>query len=115
MKITEHLLQGEGVTFADTNNKGGPITPLYLVIHYTAGRDGESSVQHFRDPSANASTHLVIGRDGRIWQLVPFNRMAWHTGVSAWGGLQGMNSSTIGIELDNAGKLFAVGDKYQAW
>ncbi|MCA3143430.1 MAG: N-acetylmuramoyl-L-alanine amidase [Betaproteobacteria bacterium] len=115
MQITDHLLSGDGVSFTDSPNKGGPIVPQYLVIHYTAGRDAESSVRHFLDPGAAASAHLVIGRDGRLWQLVPFNRKAWHAGKSAWLGLEGMNRHSIGIELDNAGRLTQVGTRYQAW
>ena len=86
MLIKDHLLSGENVRNEATPNHGGPIVPQYLIIHYTAGRSAESSVRHFQDPAARASAHLVIGRDGRIWQLVPFNRVAWHAGVSAWGG-----------------------------
>lgn len=99
----------------DTPNKDGIIVPDYLIVHYTAGSDAESSVSHFQDESAKASAHLVIGRDGRVWQLVPFNMKAWHAGVSSWGGRDGVNSFSIGIELDNAGKLQKVGDEYQAW
>jgi N-acetylmuramoyl-L-alanine amidase len=115
MLLKDHLLSGENVRNEATPNQGAPLVPQYLIVHYTAGRSAESSVRHFQDPAARASAHLVIGRDARIWQLVPFNRVAWHAGVSAWGGLQGMNHYSIGIELDNAGRLTKVGDRYQAW
>ena len=115
MEVSNHRLVGAGVTQVDTPNKSGPITPEYLIIHYTAGRSGQSSVNHFLNPAAQASAHLVIGRQGEIWQLVPFNQKAWHAGVSAWSGRSGLNSFSIGIELDNAGKLQKVGDHYQAW
>lgn len=98
-----------------TPNVGPPITPEYLVIHYTAGRSGQSSVNHFKNPSAKASAHLVIDRSGQTWQLVPFNRAAWHAGVSQWEGRNGVNGFSIGIELDNAGKLQKVGSEYQGW
>jgi N-acetylmuramoyl-L-alanine amidase len=115
MEIKNDGLSGADVAVADSPNKGGPIVPQYLVMHYTAGRSGESSVQHFLNPAAQASAHLVIGRDGKVWQLVPFTRKAWHAGRSAWAGLEGLNSYSIGIELDNAGKLVKVGQQYQAW
>jgi N-acetylmuramoyl-L-alanine amidase len=115
MLVREHFLSGDAISLVDSPNKSGLIEPRYLIIHYTAGRDAESSVQHFLDPNAQASAHLVIGRDGRLWQLVPFNRKAWHAGKSAWLGLDGMNSYSIGIELDNAGRLTQVGTRYQAW
>lgn len=59
---------------------GGVITPEYLVIHFTAGRNAQSAIDHFRDPSARVSAHVVIGRQGEICQVVPFNRKAWHAG-----------------------------------
>jgi N-acetylmuramoyl-L-alanine amidase len=115
MQIKDDILSGDNITVVDSPNKGGPIVPQYLVMHYTAGRDAESSVRHFLNSAAQASAHLVIGRDGKTWQLVPFTRKAWHAGRSAWAGLEGMNSYSIGIELDNAGRLVKVGQQYQAW
>jgi N-acetylmuramoyl-L-alanine amidase len=115
MDIRDHRLVDTDVTMLDTPNKDGQINPEYLVIHYTAGRSGESSVSHFQDPAAQASAHLVIGREGKLWQLVPFNMKAWHAGISSWAGRDGVNNFSIGIELDNAGKLQKVGEQYQAW
>jgi len=115
MQVRDHLLFDTEVKVVETPNKGGFVTPEYLIMHYTAGRDADSSIAHFCDPSANASAHLVIGRDGRVCQLVPFNRKAWHAGQSAWAGREGLNGFSIGIELDNAGKLLKVGNQYQAW
>jgi N-acetylmuramoyl-L-alanine amidase len=115
MEIRDHWLFGDKVVLEETPNMGGGISPEYLVIHYTAGRSAESSVKHFKDPSVQVSAHVVIGREGGVWQVVPFNRRAWHAGESAWAGRVGMNGCSIGIELDNAGKLNRVGDKYQAW
>lgn len=117
MRIVDHELMVEegAIEVARTPNMGGRIAPEYLVIHYTAGRSGASSVKHFMNGAAKASAHLVIDRSGKIWQLVPFNHSAWHAGVSVWAGRQSLNGFSIGIELDNAGKLQRVGDRYQAW
>lgn len=106
--------QGE-VVISESPNHGGRIVPEYLVIHYTAGRSGQSSVNHFMNPQAKASAHIVLDRTGKIWQLVPFRVRAWHAGVSAWAGRHGLNDFSIGIEIDNAGRLQKIGDKYQAW
>ena len=115
MRINDHILDHPAVTRFETANMGGAMTPEYLIIHYTAGRDGLSSAKHFQDPAAKASAHLVIGRDAAAWQVVPFNRQAWHAGVSNWAGRAGLNGFSIGIELDNAGRLTKAGDRYQAW
>lgn len=115
MKINHHLLEAEYVTKTETPNKGGSLDPKYLIIHFTAGQSCQSSVDWLCNPQAKASAHLVVGRDGNITQLAPFNVVAWHAGKSGWNGLTGMNQYSIGIELDNAGKLTKVGNKYRTW
>ena len=115
MKIHNHrLIQADGapVPFVATPNLGGVIQPEYLVMHYTAGSSADSSVAWLSNPQARASAHLVIGRDGGITQLVPFNRSAWHAGKSQWDGRSGLNNFSIGIELDNAGNLERVGSRW---
>lgn len=103
MKIKNHKLVG--IDYKRSPNQSGVITPTYLVLHYTAGRSAESAVNTLLNPKRKASAHLVIGRDGSITQLVPFNRKAWHAGKSTWKDLVGMNAYSLGIELDNCGKL----------
>ena len=117
LSINNHRLVGDGVTFRATPNHGGELKARYLVFHYTAGRSAESSVESLctRKPQGNASAHLVLARDGRIVQLVPFNIVAWHAGVSQWNGVVGLNQASIGIEMDNAGAMSRVGDKFVAW
>ena len=117
LKIENHKLVGDQVSHRDTSNCGGVMAPSYLILHYTAGRSLESSVESLctRKPHGNASAHIVLGRDGRIVQLAPFNVVTWHAGVSQWAGLVGLNSHSIGIEMDNAGLLKKVGSQYQAW
>ncbi len=109
MKIKAHKLfqdDGSPVPFKRSpNQSSGTISPRFLVMHYTAGASAESSVQWLTNPAAKASAHLVIGRDGSITQLVDFNRKAWHAGKSSWRGVIGLNSYSIGIELDNPGIL----------
>lgn len=115
LTVVHHWLNGPAVQRRETPNHGGKIEPDYLLMHYTAGRDAASSVRHFLSPAAQASAHLVIGRDGSITQLVAFNRKAWHAGISSWAGRNGLNQFSIGIELDNAGRLQRVGSRFQAW
>ncbi|SFC30620.1 N-acetylmuramoyl-L-alanine amidase [Flexibacter flexilis DSM 6793] len=119
MKITNHKLLSESVSEIivsdSTNNVGGVIDPQFIIIHFTAGQSAESSVEWFKNPSAKASAHLVIGRDGKIIQLVDFNKMAWHAGKSKWADFNGFNNFSIGIELDNPGRLTKVGDRYLSW
>ena len=46
------------------------------------------------------SAHLFIDRRGAITQFVPFDRRAWHAGVSSYRGREGCNDYSIGIELE---------------
>ena len=118
MKIKNHRLFNDddsAVLFRQSPNMGGEVRPKYLVMHFTAGRSAQESVEWLASKGAKASAHVVIGRDGSVTQLVPFNRIAWHAGASSWEGLDGMNSYSLGIELDNAGRLTRHGDKWQAW
>jgi N-acetylmuramoyl-L-alanine amidase len=111
MKIAHNLLvDGDAVTLAATANQSPGIRPLYLVMHYTAGLGLDGTIAWLCNPAAKASAHLVIGRDGRIVQMVAFNRRAWHAGLSRWGDIEGLNAYAIGIELDNAGRLQRRGD-----
>jgi N-acetylmuramoyl-L-alanine amidase len=55
------------------------------------------------------SARVVVSREGKITQLVPFNIVAGMP-ASPNGGLKLMNSYAIGIEIDNPGKLQKVAD-----
>jgi N-acetyl-anhydromuramyl-L-alanine amidase AmpD len=82
-----------------------PDAPKYIIMHYTTGTKLESTINHFTNADPGVATHLVIGRDGRVIQFVPFNLSAHHAGYSWWEMESNLNNSSIGIELDNAGKL----------
>lgn len=117
MKIKGHRLHvgEERARFVKSPNKGGTLDPQYLIIHFTAGSSAEASINWLINSDARASAHLVIGRDGSITQLVAFNRAAWHAGASQWEGLRGLNQHSIGIELENAGRLERKGGQWCAW
>ncbi len=46
------------------------------------------------------SSHLYIRRDGEIVQFVPFDKRAWHAGVSSFQGRTRCNDFSIGIEME---------------
>ena len=46
------------------------------------------------------SSHLLIERNGTVKQFVPFNKRAWHAGVSLFKDKQCCNDFSIGIELE---------------
>jgi N-acetylmuramoyl-L-alanine amidase len=105
--ISSHRLlkDGTAVQFEASPNGGGTMTPIYLIMHYTAGTTASGAINHFKNPDADASAHIVLDRNGSITQMVAFNRIAWHAGLSSWNGMSGLNRRSIGIEIVNAGKL----------
>ncbi len=119
MEINDQfLLTGEHITrvpCTKNQEKFATNLPDSIVIHYTAGSSAASSAKYLSRDNVKASAHLVIGREGEIYQLVPFDTIAWHAGKSSYGSRTWLNKYSIGIELDNAGVLTKVGNEYQAW
>ena len=117
MHISNGLLAGADLSHATRKTSGTfvPGLPDTIIIHYTAGRDALSSVNTLMDIHVKASAHLVVGRDCKIYQLAPFDWITWHAGASAWRGRKNLNRYSIGIELDNAGKLTKQGNEFLSW
>lgn len=78
--------------------------PAYVILHHTTNDTAEQALRTLTDPVREVSAHYLVGRDGRIVQLVDERRRAWHAGQSRWGSDADINSSSIGIELDNNGR-----------
>lgn len=74
-----------------------------VVLHYTAMASAEAALERLCDPVHEVSSHYLIARDGTIYKLVDEAERAWHAGAGSWGGVGDVNSSSIGIELDNDG------------
>ena len=60
------------------------------------------------------SSHLLIQRDGSLVQFVPFNKKAWHAGVSSFKGRENCNEFSIGIELEGTDENAYTDDQYRA-
>ncbi|WP_090361054.1 1,6-anhydro-N-acetylmuramyl-L-alanine amidase AmpD [Ferrimonas sediminum] len=58
------------------------------------------------------SAHLFIRRDGSVVQYVPFDRRAWHAGVSELAGRSRCNDFSIGIEMEGSDDLPYCEDQY---
>ena len=90
-----------------------------LVIHFTAGATAKRSIDFWRTPDAKgASAHIVIDRDGTVYQCRPFDLTCGHAGKSRWVDpttgtrYEGLNSCSIGIELANAGDNSALAARW---
>ena len=108
MKVVEHWLNG--ATRLDYPEDRLMGIRRFLVIHFTAGASAKSSVEFWRSPQAKgAEAHIIIDRDGTVYQIRATNQRADHAGVSRWRCprtgkvFEFLNSCSIGIELANAG------------
>lgn len=77
--------------------------PTMVVIHYTSNDDIDHSLDTLTSAHRKVSAHYLIDRQGKLYQLVPEDRRAWHAGKSYWAGITDINSTSIGVELDNNG------------
>jgi N-acetylmuramoyl-L-alanine amidase len=77
--------------------------PDILLLHYTGMADAAGALARLCDPEAKVSAHYLVEEDGRVLQLVPEARRAWHAGEATWQGETDINSRSIGIEIVNAG------------
>ena len=95
------LIQAPSPNF---DTRRGP--PDILVLHYTGMQSGEAALARLRDPDARVSAHYLVEEDGRVFQLVPEERRAWHAGRGVWLGEDDVNAASIGIEIVNPGHEF---------
>jgi len=75
---------------------------LFIVLHYTV-LDWEKSLKVLTTGGQVSSHYLVRDNPAISYALVDENRRSWHAGASFWGGHSNLNSSSIGIEIVNAG------------
>jgi len=77
--------------------------PNFVIIHHTAQNSCEQTLKTFTLERTKVSAHYVICKDGTIHHMLNDYLRAWQAGVSKWGNFTDINSSSIGIELDNNG------------
>lgn len=80
--------------------------PVVIVLHYTEQDSVEQSLDTLRSRNSGGrvSSHYLLGKDGKIYQLVSDAKRAWHAGAGSWGAITDVNNASIGIEIDNDGK-----------
>jgi N-acetylmuramoyl-L-alanine amidase len=80
----------------------------FAIAHFTAGATALSSYEFWLSGKAfGAEAHIIIDRDGTVYQIRPFNQRCDHAGKSKWHDQQTsytyLNSCSIGVEFANAG------------
>lgn len=92
--------------------------PRLIVLHWTAAplqsTEEKNLLRIYRWAANNedkSSTHFVIMRSGKLYQLISTDRASWNAGKSAWTCADGTSSKTsvnlfsVGIDFDNVGPL----------
>jgi N-acetylmuramoyl-L-alanine amidase len=77
--------------------------PNYVVIHHTAQNSCDQTLKTFTNTKTSVSAHFVICKEGTVHHMLNDYLRAWHGGVGRWGNNTDINSSSIGIEIDNNG------------
>ena len=77
--------------------------PNFVIIHHTAQDSCGQTLRTFTLERTKVSAHYVICKDGTLHHMLNDYLRAWHGGISKWGNLTDINSSSIGIEIDNNG------------
>ena len=69
----------------------GVTRPDILLLHYTGMPTGEGAQAWLCNPDSQVSSHYIVHEDGRVVQMVPEDRRAWHAGQSSWAGETDIN------------------------
>jgi N-acetylmuramoyl-L-alanine amidase len=97
--LADSLIKGPWVGTTNFNMR----KPNFVVIHHTAQNSCEQTLKTFTTVKSQVSAHYVICKDGTIHHMLNDYLRAWHGGVAKWGNNTDINSSSIGIEIDNNG------------
>jgi N-acetylmuramoyl-L-alanine amidase len=92
----------------DARAEGEPVD--ILLLHYTGMVSADEAVARLCDPASKVSCHYLVHEDGRIVQMVPEARRAWHAGLAVWEDETDINSRSVGIEIANPGHEYGYRD-----
>jgi len=89
-------------------NWGGAFNGVrWIVLHHTASNNTNGEISWLTNPRSQVSYNYLIAKDGRIFELVPPGRRAWHAGAgpgAPWGiANNNMNAWSVGISMTNLG------------
>ena len=90
------------------------IEPIEAIIyHYTASLGTSGTLSWLTDPTAKASAHFLVSRDGSYYQMASLAERTWHAGgsTSTLFDKPNVNGRTIGIEIMNVGPLVEIDGK----
>ena len=66
-----------------------------IVLHYTSLNSISNSLKYLCSKKNKVSSHYLISKSGKIYNLVSEKKRAWHAGQSYWKGQTDINSISI--------------------
>ena len=82
-----------------------PDRPVRLIVlHADASASEAGTLAWFQNPTSKVSYHVLIGRDGTAYRVVPDDRTAWHAGRSSHPACldrNSVNSESLGLSFAN--------------
>lgn len=88
------------VKSSNFNDRPKGVVPSSLVLHTTEGK-WPSDLHWLSSLKSQVSCHYVVSPAGKIYQLVPDEKRAWHAGVGSFLGINDWNDISIGIEASH--------------
>ena len=80
--------------------------PFGIVLHHTGGSfqgDLATLTKPASNPKKSVSANDYITKQGKIYELCPHPRRAWHAGDADHNGIRDWNTHGYGIEIENRG------------
>ena len=72
-----------------------------VVLHADASDNAQATLSWLQSPESKVSYHVLIDRNGDVYQCVPVALRAWHAGVSEFEGVKNVNDFSIGLSFAN--------------
>jgi AmpD protein len=88
---------------------GNEIKDFFLNELDTSNHEYFESIKNLK-----VSSHILIKRTGETLQFVPFNKRAWHAGISSYLGKENCNDYSIGIELEGTDDSEFIDEQYNS-
>ena len=72
-----------------------------IVLHADASPNEKGCLSWLQSSESKVSYHALVGRDGKVYTVVPYDRRAWHAGKSEWNGHKDVNGVSVGLCFSN--------------
>ena len=83
------------------HNTRGTQAVKVIVLHADASPNEKGCLSWLQSSESKVSYHALVGRDGKVYTVVPYDRRAWHAGKAVWEGHKDVNGISVGLCFSN--------------